>query len=153
MALRAGSQCLPIITRRKVVLGWGSALTVGLAAVGWRSCQSSHVSCGDIRTGCWSANTGRMASLRSFSTSLPRFFFPLSPSTTTNMSLTPPQPPPIWNHTAEDITKLTKESIETYRGVMNKVGGLDPKDCTYESVSIFSPRIHYKLSPSACRYL
>jgi metallopeptidase MepB len=51
------------------------------------------------------------------------------------MSLTPPQPPPAWNHTAEDVLKLTKEAIEYDRAVQDKVGGLDPKECTFESVS------------------
>ncbi|KAF8809568.1 metallopeptidase MepB [Phlegmacium glaucopus] len=52
------------------------------------------------------------------------------------MSLTPPQPPPFWNHTAEDILRLTKEAIEYDRAVQDKVGGLDPKDCTFESLTL-----------------
>jgi metallopeptidase MepB len=51
------------------------------------------------------------------------------------MALTPPQAPPTWDHSAEDISKFTKESIEAYRKVMDKIGALDPKDATFESVS------------------
>ncbi|KAF8158338.1 metallopeptidase MepB [Crassisporium funariophilum] len=50
------------------------------------------------------------------------------------MSLTPPQAPPTWNHTAEDITRLTKEAIENDRAIQDKIGALSPKDCTFESV-------------------
>jgi len=50
------------------------------------------------------------------------------------MTFTPPQSPPGWEHTTEDILKLTKEAIEYDRAVQDKVGGLDPKDCTFESV-------------------
>ena len=51
------------------------------------------------------------------------------------MPFEPPQPPRLWNHNAEDILKLTKEAIEYDRAVQDRVGGLDPKDCTFESVS------------------
>ena len=51
------------------------------------------------------------------------------------MTFTSPQSLPCWEHTAEDILKLTKEAIEYYRAVEDKVGDLDPKDCTFESVS------------------
>lgn len=53
------------------------------------------------------------------------------------MLFTPPQSPPVWNHSADDILKLTKEAIEYDRAIQDKVGrlGLDPKDCSFESVS------------------
>ena len=51
------------------------------------------------------------------------------------MSLTPPQSPPRWNHSADEILKLTKEAIEHDRTIQDKVGLLDPKDCTFDSVS------------------
>ena len=51
------------------------------------------------------------------------------------MPFTPPQPPPVWNHSAEEILKSTKEAIEYDRAIQDKVGGLDAKDCTFESVS------------------
>lgn len=52
------------------------------------------------------------------------------------MALTPPQPPPAWNHTAEDITRLTNELIAQDRAVQDKVGALAPKDCNFHSVRI-----------------
>ncbi|KAF8225878.1 metallopeptidase MepB [Tricholoma matsutake] len=52
------------------------------------------------------------------------------------MSLTPPQAPPAWNHSAEDITRLTKEFIANNRAVEDKVGALAPKDCNFQSVGI-----------------
>ena len=53
------------------------------------------------------------------------------------MLFTPPQSPPVWNHSADDILKLTKEAIKYDRAIQDKVGrlGLDPKDCSFESVS------------------
>ena len=51
------------------------------------------------------------------------------------MPFTPPQAPPHWNHSADDILKLTKEAIEHNRAIQDKVGSLDPKDCTFDSVS------------------
>ena len=51
------------------------------------------------------------------------------------MPFEPPQTQPLWNHNAEDILKLTKEAIEYDRAVQDKVGDLDTKDCTFESVS------------------
>lgn len=52
------------------------------------------------------------------------------------MALTPPQPPPAWNHTAEDINSLTNELIAQDRAVQDKVGALAPKDCNFHSVRI-----------------
>jgi hypothetical protein len=51
------------------------------------------------------------------------------------MPFTPPQSPLLWNHSADDILKLTKEAIEHGRAIQDKVGRLDPKDCTFDSVS------------------
>lgn len=50
-------------------------------------------------------------------------------------NLTPPQAAPVWNHSAEDIVKLTKEAIERDRAVQDKVGALDAKDASFETVS------------------
>ena len=51
------------------------------------------------------------------------------------MHLAPPQSPLLWNHSADDIVKLTKEAIEYDRAVQDSVGRLDRKDCTFDSVS------------------
>ena len=53
------------------------------------------------------------------------------------MTLSPPQAPLEWNHSAEDIIRLTKNVAEEYRKVIDSIGGLDPKDCTFESVSLY----------------
>ncbi|KAF8908911.1 metallopeptidase MepB [Gymnopilus junonius] len=124
MALRAARQCLPRVSFRKTTFGWGGAFAVGLAAVSWRSI-SSHVSGGDIR-GRYSINA-----LRAFSSSTSHLFFSLT--TTSTMAIAPPQAAPTWEHTTNDISSLTKQSIEKYRTVMDKVGALDPKDSTFES--------------------
>ncbi|KAG5349533.1 hypothetical protein C0989_003290 [Termitomyces sp. Mn162] len=52
------------------------------------------------------------------------------------MSLTPPQPPPSWNHSPEDITRLNNEYIAANRAVQDAVGALAPKDCNFTSVFV-----------------
>ncbi|KAF9013473.1 hypothetical protein BDQ17DRAFT_1231331 [Cyathus striatus] len=52
------------------------------------------------------------------------------------MSLTPPQPAPQWNHSAEDITKITKELIEKDRKFQDKIGALNAKDCNFDSLAL-----------------
>ncbi len=133
MALLAGRQWLPNIARRcKTNFRWGGALAVGLAALSARSILG-HVACGDIRM----RYHGRpiYSAIRSF-TSLPQKLFSFSPlsSSTSTMTLKPPQAALKWNHTAEEILKLTKHAIEEYRKILDNVGSFDPKDCTFESV-------------------
>ncbi|KAJ8456732.1 hypothetical protein ONZ45_g18600 [Pleurotus djamor] len=50
------------------------------------------------------------------------------------MSITPPQAPPSWNHSAEEIISLTKQAIDKHKAVDDKVGALAASDCTWESV-------------------
>ncbi|KAG5638172.1 hypothetical protein H0H81_001469 [Sphagnurus paluster] len=50
------------------------------------------------------------------------------------MSITPPQPAPLWNHTPEDVTRLNNEYIAANRATQDKVGALAPKDCNFTSV-------------------
>lgn len=52
-----------------------------------------------------------------------------------SLSLTPPQAPPVWNHTAEDILRLTKEAIDTLRGQQDQVAQLSPEASNFSSVS------------------
>ncbi|OSD07237.1 Metalloprotease [Trametes coccinea BRFM310] len=49
-------------------------------------------------------------------------------------ALIPPQAPLQWNHTPEDILRLTKEAIAEYRAVEDRVAALAPAECTFESV-------------------
>ena len=62
------------------------------------------------------------------------------------MTLTPPQAPLQWNHSVEDITRLTKNAIDECRKAMDSVASLDPKDCTFESVSLSPSLIMQKLT-------
>ena len=139
MALRIGRQCLPVLARRER-LTLGCALAVGMATIKF----SSH--CGDIRTR-WPHQLNPV--LRPFSTYLPQnqLFSSLSPSNENTMtSATPPQAPWQWNHSAEDITRLTKNAIEECRKAMDSVASLDPKDCTFESVSLCPILVTQKLT-------
>jgi hypothetical protein len=118
MALKASTRLLPRIARRRTGVGWAGAPGVGLVAA--NSSIAGHVldSCGDTRT--------RYRFCRSLS---------LLPLVKHSMSLIPPQSPPYWNHSPDDILKLTKEAIEYDRAIQDRVGRLDPKDCTFDSVS------------------
>lgn len=136
MALYTSTRRSVGLSCRKTTFGWGGALAVGLAAVGWRSI-SSHVSCGDFRANhSINASARYNCAFRSFSTSLSRTSFFSALSSSNIMSLIPPQTPPSWEHSAEDIMNLTKASIEKYRSVLDQVGALDAKDANFESVSV-----------------
>ena len=50
------------------------------------------------------------------------------------MTIKPPQAPPSWNHTPEEITKLTQELIDRDRAVQDKIAALPEKDCNFKSV-------------------
>lgn len=114
MAFRVSTRLLPRTARQRTTLSWPGAHAVGLVASNW----PGHVGTrGDIRT--------RVRSCRFLSLHIAKH----------PMHLTPPQSPPQWNHSADDILKLTKEAIEYDRAIQDKVGGLDPKHCTFDSVS------------------
>lgn len=133
MALRAGAQHLPVLFQptRRTFLGWGGALAVGLAAVNWRS-----IAGGDIRAGptLTAFRSLRPLNFRVISTTHSPLSLFSAISSNSPMALTPPQPPPAWDHSAEDITRLTKELIEKDRAAQDKVGSLAPKDCNFNSV-------------------
>ena len=113
MALRASTRLLPRLAHRRTAVGWAGAPGIRSAA--------GHVgSCGNIRT--------RYQFCRSLSSDL------LPPIDKHSMPFTPPQSPLLWNHSADDILKLTKETIEHDRAIQDKVGRLDHKDCTFDSV-------------------
>lgn len=133
MALRVGSQRLPSLLRPRAFLGWGGALAV--VAV---KCNLRSIGNGDFR----SESTLRCTTLlrtintRALSTLQIPFSWSSDISSNKQMSLTPPQAPPVWNHSAEDITRLTKEFIADNRAVEDKVGALAPKHCNFQSASI-----------------
>ena len=49
-------------------------------------------------------------------------------------SLTPPQPPPTWTHTPEDVKRITKELIEKDKQLTDKIAALAPEECNFETV-------------------
>ncbi|KAI0059531.1 metallopeptidase MepB [Artomyces pyxidatus] len=51
-------------------------------------------------------------------------------------SLTPPQSPPSWSHSAEDILKLTKEAIERDRELQDSIAKLPAEECNFESLAL-----------------
>ncbi|EIM81645.1 metallopeptidase MepB [Stereum hirsutum FP-91666 SS1] len=51
-----------------------------------------------------------------------------------DLTLTPPQSAPKWNHSAEDILKLTKEAIQKDREFMDRIGKLPKDQCNFETV-------------------
>ena len=73
-----------------------------------------------------------------FSSSLSNIFTPSSLSSSNMANLTPPQPPPVWTHTPEDVLSLTKEAIEKDRAVQDKIGKLPASECNFETVSATS---------------
>ncbi|KAJ7784621.1 metallopeptidase MepB [Mycena metata] len=60
------------------------------------------------------------------------------------MSITPPQPPPEWNHTPDDVTRLTKEAIAAHRAVEDQVGSLQPSECDFESTRLEAAETEYE---------
>lgn len=50
-------------------------------------------------------------------------------------SLTPPQSPPRWDHTPEEVIQLTKDAISCNKAVSDEVAALLPTECNFETVS------------------
>jgi hypothetical protein len=76
-------------------------------------------------------------SIRFFSTSSPlSSIFDTSLFFSSNMAnLTPPQPPPVWTHTPEEVLTLTKEAIKKDREVQDQVAKLPASECNFDTVS------------------
>jgi hypothetical protein len=52
----------------------------------------------------------------------------------TQNSMEPPQPLPRWNHSAEEIVKLTEEAIERDRKAMDRISTVPVNECGYNTV-------------------
>jgi hypothetical protein len=144
--IRAGSLRLPSIVRRRAVFGWGTAVTAGIAAVSWRSItlNSAH------GHGCFSVTPAclRIWCTRAFSAAPQSTLFS-GISNADMTSLKPPQAPPPWNHSTEDIAKLTKDAIAKDRDLNDKIARLEEKDCNFDSVSRVKPSSSYLIHPAS----
>ncbi|KAJ7670262.1 hypothetical protein B0H17DRAFT_948922 [Mycena rosella] len=52
------------------------------------------------------------------------------------MTISPPQPPPEWTHTPEQVATFTNQAISSHRAVEDKIGALQPSECNYESLAL-----------------
>lgn len=60
--------------------------------------------------------------------------FSLQNDNTAMSNLTPPQAPPTWTHTPDQVTTLINELIAKDRSLWDNVGSLPKEECTFESV-------------------
>ncbi|KII91031.1 hypothetical protein PLICRDRAFT_39628 [Plicaturopsis crispa FD-325 SS-3] len=134
MTVRACSLRLPpCLLKRRTLLKWGSALTVGLAAVGCQRSMNGYAIRGTRDFHRHAVFPEAKGPLHRLSSS----FSTLFASTNTPMaSLTPPQAAPSWTHSPEDVLKLTKEAIESEKQLQDKVATLAPEECNFESVFV-----------------
>lgn len=129
MALRPGSVRLSVLARQRSFIGISGigALTIGLVAANWRP-GSTYGRIYPVVT----QSINMIRSMHSVQGLLSALTFT---STNYMTSLIPPQPAPIWTHSADDVMRLTKEAIAEDREVQNKVAALPPQDCNFASVS------------------
>ena len=118
-----------VLGRHGGVLSWKGALVTGVVAAGWRLALTG----GNIRT--WNP-IYNLPAIRSLSFLSASFSSDTMPS-----SLTLPQPAPSWDHSPQDIRRLTAELIAKDRILQDKVGALKPDESNFKSVSIQSRRI------------
>lgn len=107
-------------------------MAVGLAAVHVRKCHKT-ASCLP-RTYIRSVTHIGSRALATLASDSP--LFSSIASDTAMASIKPPQEPPSWTHSAEDIDRIIKDLIERDRKLTDQVAALDPKDCTFESVCL-----------------
>lgn len=116
-----------MVLGRKGLLSAGAVAAAGLAAL--THCKSAG--CANTRhwvTSPWAA--APFYNLRSQAT-LANWF----PSISADMvALTPPQPPPVWTHTPEDVLRITEETIAKHKETLDKIAALKEEECTFESV-------------------
>lgn len=148
MASRTGrSACLrPVYAHRRPLLGWSAALAVAAFAT-YHGSHAPLLTAGPKAHWTSIAGYSRVvtpALTRAFSTSysllssFPSSTFTFSSRSDPSMAdlkLTPPQSAPKWNHSAEDILKLTKEAIQKDREVLDRIGKLPKDQCNFETVS------------------
>lgn len=149
LASRAGrSACLRSASaHRRPLLGWSAAVAVAAFAT-YHGSHAPSLTAGPKAH--WTSIAGYSRAVtpalltRAFSSScsllssIPSSTFtfnPRSDSSMADLTLTPPQSAPKWNHSAEDILKLTKEAIQKDREFMDRIGKLPKDQCNFETVS------------------
>jgi hypothetical protein len=90
-------------------------------------------------TYCFVPGCGTAIRFFSASSTLSGIFDTSSLSTSNMSNLTPPQPPPMWTHTPEDLLRLTKGAIEEDRRVQDQVAKLPASECNFNTVSVQGP--------------
>lgn len=91
------------------------------------------------------AQFSRLQTSRSFSSSSrlkASFTFSLLDSDPTMASLTPPQAPPRWNHSPEDVLSITKHALAQNKAVSDTVAALPEAECNFETVSNARSYLH-----------
>jgi hypothetical protein len=123
---------------RRIALSVGCGLLAAGLATRWearaafRAIATSRQTILGVTNTAYSVPLWRTATR--FSSSLSSIFASSSLSPSNMASLTPPQPPPVWTHTPEDVLNLTKEAIEKDRGVQDRVAKLFASECTFDTV-------------------
>lgn len=112
--------------RRRTILGIGALAAAGLATFA----QRHNFGCTRLVTPTASyISRLHFTQNRSFAS----LFSSISDSAAMS-SLTPPQPAPSWTHSPEDVTRITKETIDKDRKLMDEIAAIKESDCTLENV-------------------
>lgn len=113
--------------RHGSILGWKGAVVACAAAASWRFLHTA----GNVR-----AVTHRTHPIfRRLSIDFRSISFLSATTDTMAPSLVPPQPAPSWDHSPQDIKRLTADLIAKDRALSDNVGALKPDECNFKSVS------------------
>ena len=116
--------------RRRAVLGRGGGTGVFLGLRSGAAMRQFQV------TPSSNAVLNTLSHYRSQSTLSGLFSLPTANSIMA--SLNPPQAPPRWSHTPDEVLSLTKQVIADERARLDKIGALKPEECIFGSVRPFS---------------
>ena len=103
-------------------LGWKGAIIACGAAASWRLLHTA----GNVRAG---------PIFRRLSIDFRSISFLSATTDSMVSSLVPPQPALSWDHSPQDIKRLTADLIAKDRAVSDNVGALKPDECNFKSVS------------------
>jgi hypothetical protein len=135
--VRVGSKApARMVLGRKSLLSAGAVAAAGLAALTHKSAAGGLLSTRHWITSPWAA----VPSYYSRSQATLASFFP---SISADMAaLTPPQPPPVWTHTPEEVLRLTEERIAKHKEALDKIAALPEAECTFDTVCSQLVSIH-----------